>query len=63
MQMDLIGFGKSDKPDIDYGYADHVRYVDGFINALGLKVVSGAPSASHRGRCRPRPPLHSGGPT
>lgn len=34
--MDLVGFGKSDKPDIDYSYADHVKYVEGFINALGL---------------------------
>ncbi len=38
--MDLIGFGKSDKPDIDYGYADHMRYVEGFIHALGLQNVT-----------------------
>lgn len=38
--MDLIGFGKSDKPNIDYGYADHVKYVDGFIKALGLKNLT-----------------------
>ena len=37
---DLIGFGKSDKPDIDYGYTDHVKYVDGFIEALGLKNLT-----------------------
>jgi haloalkane dehalogenase len=34
---DLIGFGRSDKPDIDYRFADHVRYLDGFVEALGLK--------------------------
>ncbi len=33
---DLIGMGKSDKPDLDYGFFDHSRYVDGFIDALGL---------------------------
>jgi haloalkane dehalogenase len=33
---DLIGYGHSGKPDIDYRFADHVRYLDGFIEALGL---------------------------
>ena len=33
---DLIGFGGSDKPDLGYRFADHVRYLDGFIAALGL---------------------------
>lgn len=37
---DLIGFGKSDKPDIGYRFADHVRYIDAFIEALGLKRVT-----------------------
>lgn len=37
---DLIGFGKSDAPDIDYSYGDHYRYVVGFIEALGLKNVT-----------------------
>ena len=36
---DLIGFGKSDKPDLPYRYEDQVRYVDAFIEALGLKEV------------------------
>jgi haloalkane dehalogenase len=27
--LDLIGFGKSDKPDIDYNFQDHYRYVNG----------------------------------
>jgi len=37
--MDLIGMGKSDKPDIPYRFHDHVLFVDGFIEALGLKDV------------------------
>ncbi|MCH9039618.1 MAG: haloalkane dehalogenase [Chloroflexi bacterium] len=37
---DLIGMGKSDKPDIEYRFFDHVRYVDGFIEALGLKNIT-----------------------
>lgn len=34
---DLIGMGKSDKPDIEYRFMDHARYLEGFIEALGLK--------------------------
>ncbi|MEE9280781.1 MAG: alpha/beta fold hydrolase, partial [Myxococcota bacterium] len=37
LALDLIGMGKSDKPDIDYTYADHIRYVQGFIEALELR--------------------------
>ena len=37
---DLVGFGKSGKPDIEYGYADHVKYFDGFMEALGLENVT-----------------------
>ena len=37
--MDLIGMGKSDKPDIPYRFHDHVPFVDGFIKAMGLKDV------------------------
>lgn len=37
---DLIGFGKSDKPKLDYRFVDHARYVDGFIEALGLDRVT-----------------------
>ena len=37
---DLIGMGKSDKPDIEYRLADHIRYVDGLIEALGLKNIT-----------------------
>lgn len=38
--VDLIGFGKSDKPDIEYRFHDHVRYLEGFIAALGLKKIA-----------------------
>lgn len=36
--IDLIGMGKSDKPDIDYRFADHARYVDGFIEKMELNT-------------------------
>jgi haloalkane dehalogenase len=36
---DLIGFGQSDKPAIAYRAADHARYLDAFIRALGLREV------------------------
>jgi len=34
---DLIGFGLSDKPDISYSITNHIKYIDGFIEALNLK--------------------------
>lgn len=37
---DLIGMGKSDKPDIEYRFVDHIHYMDGFIEALGLKNLT-----------------------
>lgn len=37
---DLIGMGKSDKPDIEYRFFDHVRYVEGFIARLGLRNLT-----------------------
>lgn len=33
---DLIGFGQSGKPDIEYRFADHVRYLDAFIERAGI---------------------------
>lgn len=33
---DLIGFGSSGKPDIGYRFFDQVRYLDAFINSLGI---------------------------
>ncbi|MEC7964102.1 MAG: haloalkane dehalogenase [Pseudomonadota bacterium] len=38
--LDLIGFGKSDKPDIAYGFQDSYAYLEGFIEALGLKNIT-----------------------
>ena len=38
--MDLIGMGKSDKPDIGYRFSDHYQYVEGFINELKLKNLT-----------------------
>jgi haloalkane dehalogenase len=40
LALDLVGMGRSDKPDIDYRLADHARYVDGFIAALGLERLT-----------------------
>jgi haloalkane dehalogenase len=36
---DLIGMGQSGKPDIDYSFGDHARYLDAFTDALGLDKV------------------------
>lgn len=33
---DLIGFGQSGKPDIEYRFVDHVRYLDAFLNQLRI---------------------------
>jgi len=38
--LDLIGMGRSDKPDIEYRFFDHVRYAEGFIEKLGLKDIT-----------------------
>ena len=38
--LDLIGMGKSDKPDIDYSFFDHATYVEGFIDTLGLQNLT-----------------------
>ena len=38
--LDLIGMGKSDKPDLEYRFVDHSRYVEGFIAALGLRNIT-----------------------
>jgi haloalkane dehalogenase len=38
--LDLIGMGKSDKPDIEYGFFDHYRYVEVFIETLGLRNIT-----------------------
>lgn len=36
---DLIGFGKSGKPNIDYHLADHCHYIEKFIEKLNLKNI------------------------
>jgi len=36
---DLIGMGKSDKPDIDYTLQDHIRYLDEFIKQKNLTNI------------------------
>lgn len=38
--LDLIGMGKSDKPDIDYTFEDHYEYVEKFIEKLNLKNIT-----------------------
>ncbi len=38
--LDLIGMGKSGKPDIEYRFFDHVKYVEGFIEKLGLRNIT-----------------------
>ena len=37
---DLIGMGKSDKPDLDYRFFDHANYVEGFIEKLELSNLT-----------------------
>jgi len=37
--VDLIGMGKSDKPDIDYRFSTHIKYIDEFIRLLDLKHI------------------------
>lgn len=34
---DLLGFGKSDKPDITYSVHDHIKFITRFIEVLKLK--------------------------
>ena len=38
--VDLIGLGKSDKPDIQYSITDHIDYLTAFIEALSLKNIT-----------------------
>lgn len=33
---DLIGFGQSGKPNIEYRFFDHVRYLDAFLDQAGI---------------------------
>lgn len=38
--IDLIGMGQSGKPDIDYRYQDHYRYLNEFIDKLALTNIT-----------------------
>lgn len=40
LAVDLIGFGRSGKPDVEYRFFDHVRYLDAWIDALELGSVT-----------------------
>lgn len=37
---DLIGFGKSAKPDIAYSIVDHIKFLDQFIAKLNLRKIT-----------------------
>lgn len=37
---DLIGFGQSARPNIPYTVFDHIKYIEGFIEALNLKRIT-----------------------
>lgn len=37
--VDLIGMGKSAKPELDYTFSDHLLYFTGFVDALELEDV------------------------
>jgi haloalkane dehalogenase len=37
---DLIGYGRSAKPNIEYRWFDHVRYLEGFIDTMGLRSMT-----------------------
>jgi haloalkane dehalogenase len=56
---DLIGLGQSGKPDIEYRFFDQVRYLDGFLDKIGISsayVVAhdwGTALAFHLGARRP----------
>ena len=38
--LDLIGFGKSDQPDIEYLASQHAEYLQGFMDALELDDIT-----------------------
>ena len=37
---DNIGFGMSDQPDLEYTFADHYRYIEAFIEEMGLTNIT-----------------------
>lgn len=40
MAPDLIGMGPSDKPELEYSFLDHARYLDGWFDALDLRNIT-----------------------
>ena len=40
LALDLIGFGRSGKPDIDYRFFDHARYFAAWLDALDLDDIT-----------------------
>lgn len=38
--VDLIGMGKSDKPDVDYRFSTHAEYLQAFVDALELTNIT-----------------------
>ena len=38
--LDLIGYGMSDKPDIDYEMTDHIKYIEEFIWSRNLENIT-----------------------
>lgn len=38
--LDLIGFGKSDQPDLDYRFLTHYQYLEEFVAALALTDIT-----------------------
>ena len=38
--LDLVGHGRSDKPDIDYRFVTHYDYLEGILDALGLDDIT-----------------------
>jgi haloalkane dehalogenase len=38
--VDLVGMGRSGKPDINYTYADHYNYLEKFVKKMGLSDIT-----------------------
>lgn len=57
---DLVGFGESGKPDCEYRFFDHVKYLDAFVAQLGIESAYlvaqdwGTALALHLAARRPR---------
>src|SRR5579859_2949363 len=51
---DFIGFGRSDKPDIEYSWFDHVRYIEEFIRVMHLKNITRSEERRVGKECRSR---------